>query len=137
MLRKDAKIGLLRAVPLFERCSNRELHELAALADEVQLAEGTRLTSEGATGKEFVVIVDGAAEVRRKGRKINALRAGDFLGEIALVTGAPRTATVTTTAPTRVLVITAPAFRGLLRRMPALQLKVLETLAARLPDEYG
>jgi len=83
------------------------------------------------------VIVEGYADVRRKGRKINTLRSGDFLGEIALVTGGPRTATVTTTAPTRVLVITARAFRSLLRRMPALQLKVLETLAARLPDEYG
>ncbi|HEY5059424.1 MAG TPA: cyclic nucleotide-binding domain-containing protein [Gaiellaceae bacterium] len=137
MLRKDAKIKLLRAVPLFERCSSRELQELAALADEVQLAEGRNLTTEGATGKEFVVIVEGYADVRRKGRKINTLRSGDFLGEIALVTGGPRTATVTTTAPTRVLVITARAFRSLLRRMPALQLKVLETLAARLPDEYG
>lgn len=137
MLRKDAKIELLRAVPLFERCSRRELYELAALADEVQVAAGRKLTAEGATGKEFVVIVEGAADVRRKGRKVNTLHSGDFLGEIALVTGAPRTATVTTTAPTRVLVITASAFRSLLRRMPALQRKVLETLAARLPDEYG
>jgi len=51
MLRKDAKIKLLRAVPLFERCSSRELQELAALADEVQLAEGRNLTTEGATGR--------------------------------------------------------------------------------------
>ena len=137
MLRKNAKVEVLKRVPLFSRCSKRELQELAGLADEVTLPEGRKLTQEGANGKEFVVIVEGYADVRRKGRKVNTLRSGDFLGEIALVTGAPRTATVTTTSPARVLVITAPAFRSLLRRMPNLQLKVLETLAARLPDEYG
>ena len=65
------------------------------------------------------MIVEGYADVRRKGRKVNTLRSGDFLGEIALITGTPRTATVTTTSPARVLVITAPAFRSLLRRMPS------------------
>jgi CRP-like cAMP-binding protein len=137
VLRKNAKIELLKRVPLFERCSKRELEELATLADEVTLPEGRKLTVEGASGKEFVVIVEGFADVQRKGRKVNSLRSGDFLGEIALVTGAPRTATVTTTTQARLLVITAPAFRSLLRRMPSLQLKVLDTLAARLPDEYG
>lgn len=137
MLRKNAKLELLKRVPLFERCSKRELEEISRLADEVTLAAGRELTKEGTSGKEFVVIVDGSADVRRKGRKVNSLRSGDFLGEIALVTGMPRTATVTTTATTRVLVITAPAFRGLLRRMPSLQLKVLDALAARLPPEYS
>jgi CRP/FNR family cyclic AMP-dependent transcriptional regulator len=135
MLRKNAKLDLLRSVPLFERLSKSELEAVAALADEVALPEGRKLTEEGASGTEFVVIVDGAADVRRRGRKINALGSGDFLGEIALVTGSPRTATVTTTAPTTVLVITARGFRTLLRTTPSVQLKVLETLAARLPDE--
>jgi CRP-like cAMP-binding protein len=135
VLHRDGKIELIRRVPLFKECSKRELQEIAALADEVAIPEGRKLTSEGATGKEFVVIVQGAADVRRRGRKVNALRSGDFLGEIALITGAPRTATVTTTMPTRVLVITAQAFRSLLRRTPSLQLKVLEALAERLPEE--
>ncbi|HSX22147.1 MAG TPA: cyclic nucleotide-binding domain-containing protein, partial [Gaiellaceae bacterium] len=94
-----------------------------------------KLTAEGARGKEFVVIVSGGADVRRKGRKINDLRAGDFLGEIALITGEPRTATVTTTKPSRVLVITAQAFRMLLRDVPSLQLKVLDALAERVPQD--
>ena len=125
MLRKNAKLDLLRSVPLFERLSKSELEAVAALADEVALPEGRKLTEEGASGTEFVVIVDGAADVRRRGRKINALGSGDFLGEIALVTGSPRTATVTTTAPTTVLVITARGFRTLLRTTPSVQLKVL------------
>jgi len=135
MLRKDAKVELLRRVPLFERCSKRELHEIAALADELDVPAGRTLTTEGRTGYEFVVIVDGSASVKRKGRTINTLRSGDFLGEIALITSTPRTATVATTSQSRVLVMTARDFRRLLRDTPSIQGKILETLAARLPDE--
>jgi CRP-like cAMP-binding protein len=135
MLRKNAKIELIGRVPLFERCSKRELAEIASLADELSLPAGRKLATEGAAGHEFVVIVEGAAEVKRRGRVVNRLRAGDFLGEIALVTGQKRTATVTTTEPSRLLVLTAPAFRSLLRDHPSLQLKVLDALAERLSTE--
>jgi len=133
VLQKNKKIQLLQRVPLFKSASKRELAEIARLADEIELPAGRKLTAEGTRGKQFVVIVEGAAEVRRKGRKVNDLRAGDFLGEIALVTGKPRTATVTTTKPSRVLVITPQSFRMLLRDVPSLQLKVLDALAERLP----
>jgi CRP-like cAMP-binding protein len=136
VLRKNAKLELIKRVPLFSGCSKRELDEVAAIADELSIDEGKELTHEGATGHEFLVLIDGSADVRRKGRKINTLGAGDFLGEIALITGAPRTATVTTTSPSRMLVVTARDFRSLLRHMPSLQLKVLEALASRLPDEH-
>jgi CRP-like cAMP-binding protein len=135
MLRKNAKVELLKSVPLFRECSNKELNELASLADELELPAGRKLTAEGASGREFIVIVDGAAEVQRKGRKIADLRSGDFLGEISLITGEPRTATVTTTKPSRLLVITPQAFRTLLRDLPSLQFKVLEALASRLPKD--
>jgi len=135
MLRKNAKVELIASVPLFERCSKRELTELAAIADELTLPAGRKLAAEGAQGHEFVVIVEGAAEVKRRGKVVNRLGAGDFLGEIALVTGRPRSATVTTTEPSRLLVLTAPAFRRLLRDHPALQLKVLDAVAERLPAE--
>jgi CRP-like cAMP-binding protein len=137
MLRKNAKIELIKQVPLFAGLSKRELDEVAAIADELAIKEGAELTHEGAAGHEFLVLVDGTADVRRKGRRVNSLSSGDFLGEIALVTGVPRTATVTTTAPARMLVITARDFRSLLRRTPSIQLKVLEALASRLPNEYG
>jgi CRP/FNR family transcriptional regulator, cyclic AMP receptor protein len=135
VLRKNAKIGLIASIPLFERCSKRELTEIATIADELTLPAGRKLAAEGAQGHEFVVIVEGAAEVRRRGKVVNRLGAGDFLGEIALVTGRPRSATVTTTEPSRLLVLTAPAFRRLLRDQPALQLKVLDAVADRLPTE--
>ena len=136
-MRKNAKVELIKRVPLFGGLSKRELDEVAGIADELAIAEGSELTHEGAAGHEFLVLVEGAADVRRRGRKVNTLGSGDFLGEIALVTGAPRTATVTTTAASRMLVITARDFKTLLRRMPSLQLKILEALASRLPDEYS
>ena len=137
MLRKNAKVELIKRVPLFAGLSKRELGEVAAIADEFAMDEGAELTHEGATGHEFLVLVEGNADVRRRGRKVNTLHSGDFLGEIALITGVPRTATVTTTASCRMLVITARDFKSLLRRTPSIQLKVLDALAARLPDEYG
>jgi CRP/FNR family cyclic AMP-dependent transcriptional regulator len=137
VLRKDVKVDMISHVPLFATCSKTELRKIASLADEIDLPAGTRLTKEGASGKEFVVIVKGRADVVRRGKKLRSLGNGDFLGEIALVTGTPRTATVTTTEPTRALVIAAPAFRTLLRNTPSMQLKVLDALASRLPPETG
>lgn len=132
MLHKNAKLELLKRVPLFAGLSKRELELVGSIADELDLPEGVALTKEGARGAEFVVLVDGAADVRRGSRKINALGAGDFVGEIALITGRPRSATVTTTEPTRVLVLTSSGFRHLLRNTPSLQQKVLEALAERI-----
>jgi CRP-like cAMP-binding protein len=131
-LRKDAKLELLKGVPLFARCSKKELAEIAQIADEIDLPEGKQLTKEGGRGREFFVLVDGNADVRRKKRKIGTLSSGDFLGEIALVTKTPRTATVTTTSPVRALVVSEQNFRRLLERSPDVQIKVLEALAERV-----
>ena len=136
MLGRHAKVDLLRTVPLFADCSRRELREIAATADEVVVPAGTALTREGASGKELVVIVDGAADVIRRARRLNRAGTGDFIGEFAIVSGAPRTAPVRTTVPTHALVLTARDFRTLLRRVPSIQLKVLDALARRLPDEF-
>jgi CRP-like cAMP-binding protein len=135
VLGKDAKMDLIRSVPLFEDCSRKELREIAAAVDEVVVPAGYVLTKEGASGKELVVIVEGAADVRRRGRKINELVSGDFLGEIALISGSPRTATVRTTVPTHALVLTGQAFRRLVKTIPSIQMKVLEALARRLPSD--
>ena len=105
---------------------------LAAQADELDVNAGTSLTREGEHGREFVVIVDGAADVTKKGRRINRLGPGDFLGEIALISGARRTATVTTAAPSRLLVLTDRAFREITREMPSIQTSLLRALSERL-----
>jgi CRP-like cAMP-binding protein len=136
LVRRDAKMELLSKVPLFERFSKRELTAVAALADELALPAGRVLTEQGARGREFMILVRGAAEVHQVGRLVNTLGPGDFFGEIALVSGSPRSATVTATTPVDVLVVTDRAFRDLMRRYPSMQDKVMEALAARLaPDQ--
>jgi CRP/FNR family transcriptional regulator, cyclic AMP receptor protein len=134
MLHKNAKIELLKRVPLFERCSKRELAQIAGLADELDLPAARDLTREGAGGFEFLILV-GEAEVIRKGRVVNELGPGDFIGEIALVSGAPRTATVRTQGPARILVVAASGFRTLMHDVPSIQDKVLAAITARIPDE--
>jgi CRP/FNR family transcriptional regulator, cyclic AMP receptor protein len=130
-LRKDAKLELLRQVPLFAGCTKRELSEIATLADELSLPEGTTLITEGKLGHEFFVLVDGEVDVRMKGRKVKSLANGAFFGEMALVSSLPRNATVTALSPVRVLVVHEQAFRRLLRDSPGIQLKVMQTLADR------
>ena len=136
MLRKNAKIELIKSVPLFSELSRRHLEEVAGIADEIDLREGKELTKEGRPGREFFVLVEGNADVTKGSRRINTLAGGDFFGEIALVTRRPRTATVVATSPVRALVITDRSFRTLLERQPEIQAKVMSALAARLgPDE--
>lgn len=128
----DAKLELLGKVPLFSGCSREELAAVARLADEVDVPAGRPLTREGESGREFVVLVRGAAVVERGGETIATLGPGDFLGEIALLTRSPRTATVTTTEPSRVLVLTDRAFRELTDRIPAMAARTWAATAARL-----
>ncbi|MBA3348687.1 MAG: cyclic nucleotide-binding domain-containing protein [Actinobacteria bacterium] len=131
-LGRNAKIDLIRGAPLFVHCSRSEVAEVAKIADEIDVPADKELTREGDRGREFFVLLEGSAVVRRGGRKVNVLGPGDFFGEIALVSRSPRTATVTTTLPSRLLVITDASFRTLLDHSPRIQLRVLEALADRL-----
>lgn len=136
MVRKNAKIELLKRVPLFAQCSRRELAQIALLSSELNLPAGRKLMTEGEPGREFFVLAEGQVEVRRKGRRIRELSDGDFLGEIALLTDLTRTATVTALTPVTVLLLTARDFRTLMREVPSLQPKVIYSLAMRLPPEF-
>ncbi|HET7352866.1 MAG TPA: cyclic nucleotide-binding domain-containing protein [Gaiellaceae bacterium] len=136
MLRKNAKIELLKRVPLFAQCSRAELAQIALLSTELNLPAGRTLMKEGEPGKEFIVLAEGRAEVRRKGRRVRELSDGDFLGEISLVAEIPRTATVTALTPLTVLLVTARDFRTLMREVPSLQPKVIYALAMRMPPEF-
>ena len=128
----DAKVELLASTPLFAGLSPGELHELAALADELTLAAGTPLMVEGRRGHETFVLVDGAAEVRRNGRVVDSLGPGDLVGELAVLGGGVRTATVVTAERTRLLVFTGRDFREIVRRIPALSAALLPTVAERV-----
>jgi CRP/FNR family transcriptional regulator, cyclic AMP receptor protein len=135
-LRKNAKVELIKGVPLFSELGHKELDEVASIADEIDLPAGKELTVEGRPGREFMVIVEGEATVRRGDNEINRLGAGDFFGEIALLEDRPRTATVTADGPIRALVITDRSFRSLLEHSPQIEEKVQSARAARLsPDD--
>ena len=133
--RQDSKVDAISHVPLFAAASKSDLKKIAAIADEIDLREGKEMTREGQPGHEFFVLVDGTADVRRKGRKVRTLGPGDFFGEIALVSKKPRTATVTATSPVTALVITERSFRRLLEEQPAIGAKVLRSLAERVIDD--
>lgn len=135
MLRKDAKIELLKRVPLFAECSKSELEQIAVFADELDLPAERNLTSEGAGGFEFFVLVEGEADVVRQGEVVNELGPGDFIGEIALVTGRPRTATVRTRGPSRILIMNTSGFRTLMHDVPSIEEKVQAAITARTAED--
>jgi CRP-like cAMP-binding protein len=130
--RKNPKADAIAHVPLFAAASQADLRRIAAIADEVDIREGKEMTREGARGREFFVILEGTADVRRKGRKIRSLGPGDFFGEVALVSRKPRTATVIATSPVRTIVITERSFRQLLESQPRIGVKILRSLAERI-----
>lgn len=133
-LHKDAKSELIRSLPLFADCTPPEVAEVAAIATEIDLGAGRRLATENADGQEFVVIIDGTADVTHGDTVINSMGAGDFFGEIALVTGQPRTASVVATTPVHALVIEGHAFRRLLEDAPDIREKVERAVAERSAD---
>lgn len=130
-IHRDPKQELLRSLPLFESCSASELKDVAAIADELTLPAGRKLTTEGAQGREFVVLASGSADVYKHGEKVASLGTGDFVGEIALLTGRPRSATVVVTSPALVLVIERHRFLELVDRLPGVRSRLEAVLPLR------
>lgn len=131
-LHKDTKKALIRSLPLFAGCTGEEIAEVAAIADEIDLPAGRVLTTENAVGREFVVLVSGYATVLHGDKPVATLEAGDFFGEIALLTGRRRTATVVATTQVRALVIEVHAFLRLLEDAPEIRVKVQRAMAERV-----
>ncbi|MDQ3691484.1 MAG: cyclic nucleotide-binding domain-containing protein [Chloroflexota bacterium] len=129
---RDEKIDLLRTVPLFHGLRQRELERISALADIVDLPADRRIMSQGDRGAEMFVLVSGAARVERDGSVLADAGPGTVLGEIALLDGGPRTATVTLTQASRLLVLARREFQTLIDEFPDVRLHVFETVARRL-----
>jgi CRP/FNR family cyclic AMP-dependent transcriptional regulator len=132
MAPKDQKLELLGRVPLFGGCGTRDLEEIGKLADEVDVPAGHVLMREGATAQEFFLVLDGSLLVERGGKTLSTLGPGDFVGEIGLVDGGPRSATVTAESPSRLLVLGQREFHSLLAQHPGIQIQVLQALAHRV-----
>ncbi len=129
---RDEKLDLLHSIPLFDRFDGKHLKRLGMLTDEVDAPAGKVLIRQGELGDDLMVIVSGTVTVERDGAKINALKAGDFFGEIAVIDRGPRTATVTADTPCRLLVINHRDFPSLIDEFPEVASEVLVTLAHRL-----
>jgi CRP-like cAMP-binding protein len=134
-LSRQTKVDLLKRIPLFAGCSRAELEAVSRVADELRVPAGRVLMRQGMPGRELVVVVEGEVTVERDGATIAVRQAGDFLGELALVTGRPRTATVTAATDLRTLVLDRISFDRLLRDVPTIAVKVMKAVAERLPHE--
>jgi CRP/FNR family cyclic AMP-dependent transcriptional regulator len=122
----------LAQVPIFSECTKRELTIIGRAAKEVSHAEGTVIAREGERGVGLFLILEGQCKVTIGGKTKAKLGPGDFFGEVALLDGGPRTATVTALTPFRLVGITGWVFRGLLMEHPSIALKTLEAVAGRL-----
>jgi CRP-like cAMP-binding protein len=129
----EDKEALLRAVPLFAELDARSLQAIALLAREREATAGEVLMREGEPGDEFVVVVDGTVRIERAGHTVRSMMAGGFVGEVALVDHAPRTATVTCVTDCRLLVLGRFEFDRLLATFPEVRTKVIAAMNRRAP----
>jgi len=124
----------LAKIPLFKECTKKELQAVSRLVTPINVKAGKVLTKEGEAGREFMIIASGTATVRRKGRKIATLGPGDFFGELALLAGVPRTATVIAETDMIVEALNRAEFATLLDESPSIARKVLSAVAKRTYD---
>ena len=138
---KKPGIRLLAKVPLFSGLSQAHLRTVASLAEEVRYSPGRMIVRTGTPGVAFYVIVDGTAKVIRgtiaTAKGTWELGPGDFFGEMALLDGGPRTASVVAETPLTTVRIERAQFRRMLREEPDIALKLLEGMATRMRDLLG
>lgn len=128
----DPKLDLLHSIPLFSRLGRREIERLGQLVDEVDVPAGRVLMRQGDRGSEMFILASGRVRVERDGQIVAERGAGEVVGEIALLSEGPRTASVTTVEPARLFVVAHREFHSLMDEMPSIRLAVLESLAQRL-----
>jgi CRP/FNR family transcriptional regulator, cyclic AMP receptor protein len=133
----DRRAGIdeqLAAVPLFAGLSKKQLRRISSLMTRIDRPAGQVLTREGEPGSEFFVVLEGEVEVRHGDQVIATRRAGEYVGEIALLDTRPRTATVVATTPVSVEVLSRREFVSLLAQAPELSEQIMATMAQRLAD---
>jgi CRP/FNR family cyclic AMP-dependent transcriptional regulator len=134
MATKKAQLESLKSVPLFSGCSKKELEKVAKSADEIDMKEGAIVVDQGQTGREAFVILHGDVTIRRNGRKIASLGAGDVVGELSLLDHGPRTASAVCATDCTLLVIDQRRFIGVLDDVPSIAHKLMGALASRIRE---
>jgi CRP/FNR family transcriptional regulator, cyclic AMP receptor protein len=122
----------VQSIPLFAGLSKDDQQVVAQYADEVDVEAGATLAREGRLAYEFFAIREGTADVTLDGRHAAALGPGDFFGEIGLLAGERRVATVVATSPMRLIVLTGSQLRAIDSRMPGVGERVRNAMAQRL-----
>jgi len=130
----DAKTAQLKLVPLFSHCTSQQLAFISTQVEDMEFPAGKVLCREGQSGGDFFVLLAGAADVTRGTKKITKMAAGDFFGEIALIDGGMRTATVTTTAPSRCLVLGPRQFQNVLHQNTEIAHSIMKALTLRVRE---
>src|SRR5207249_3195362 len=131
-INQDERMERLEAVPLFEACTRRQLRAIARIAEIFDAVAETVVIRAGEPGEEFFLMVEGTARVHVSARKRLRLRAGDFFGEMSLLDGEPRSATVVAETPLRLLVIKRSNFLALFDKVPGMSQTLLATLSRRV-----
>jgi CRP-like cAMP-binding protein len=126
---KRAGTQLLAGVPLFAGLSTKHLKRIRDLAEPADYMAGASLVKEGTEGDAFFVILEGLAKVTVGKRTINRLMPGDYFGEISLLDGGLRSASVVSETPLKVLVIDRAPFLKLLESEGAIAIALLESTA--------
>jgi CRP/FNR family transcriptional regulator, cyclic AMP receptor protein len=127
-------VGVLEGVPLFGSLTKRQLRAVAGECSGVAYEPDDVIVKELDTGQHLVCLVSGGAKVVRNGRTIARLAAGDVVGEMALLDGEPRSASVVATEPTTGIALYQTAFRKLLADHPTMCSKLLLSMSARLRE---
>lgn len=128
----DAKIEALGKVPLFARCTRKELDFLVTRTDEVDVPAGRTLITQGTPADSFYLLLNGEATVQVDGRDRPTLEAGSFFGEISMLDRGPATATIVTTGPSKLMVMSHAQFRDAIRANEQLLSEVMAAMAERL-----
>jgi CRP/FNR family transcriptional regulator, cyclic AMP receptor protein len=123
---------VLAEVPLFHELSKRQLKRLADSSDVAEFMEGHSIVREGDPGDSFYVVLTGHARVTMNGRFVKRLIPGDYFGEIALLDGGPRTATVASETPMTLLILRRSVFMRAVREDPGLATHLLAELGRML-----
>lgn len=128
----STKIESLAGIPLFEDLDAEQLASVADSMRETRIETGSELIREGEAGTEFFVVTEGSLEISVRGRVVRLLGSGDFLGELALLFGAPRSATAVALEPTTLLVMEKDDFTALMNGQPEVETKVFAVVAERI-----
>ena len=128
----DPKLHMLAAVPLFQTLSKLDLAEILLVAREVEFPAGIDIVREGSQALDFFLILDGEARVALGGRRRRTLHPGDYFGEMSVLDGGPRSATVTAETPVWALRLDRSKFLQLLDRHGSIGRKILVEFSRRL-----